>query len=119
MVNYQVGDVVEQRVFGGMLRLVLVKERDPDIKNGWPGFSGTEVRETGETVPNPYGLGSGVWGYDHQVVRIVRRATPDMPIPGTLTYSPNTAMILGALLSGGDVRGLARRLADQIEEQGN
>ncbi len=31
-----------------------------------------------------------------------------------LTYAPNTAMILGAALSGGDAMGLAQRIADGL-----
>lgn len=31
-----------------------------------------------------------------------------------LEHSPNTAMILGAALSGGDAMGLARRIADAL-----
>ena len=33
----------------------------------------------------------------------------------TLEHSPNTAMILGAVLSGGDAMGLAQRIADALE----
>ena len=68
-------------------------------------------------------LGSTTW-YRCRECGIEHSAPPEpepepevtMPAPGILTHSPNTAMILGALLSGGDVKGLAGRLAEKQEE---
>ncbi len=59
--DYDVGSTIRYRSFGGDLRTVVVEEKSDDIKNGRPGFDGTTDR--GETV----------WGYDAQIVEIVRK----------------------------------------------
>ena len=58
----RVGDTILQRTSTGQMRRVKVTARDPDIKNGRPGFDGQT-----DTA-----LEWGVWGYDDQVVRVVR-----------------------------------------------
>lgn len=55
--SYEVGDVVGYEPFGGGIRRVLVLEKDPDIKNGRPGFVGVT---TGPEIMD-------VWGYDSQI----------------------------------------------------
>jgi hypothetical protein len=62
--DYKVGDVIEYQTFTGNRRRVLVEYRDPDIKNGRPGFDGVSLSEDG----------MGVWGYDSQIVRVAIRA---------------------------------------------
>jgi hypothetical protein len=60
--NYKIGD----RVFyysGGVVREVLVDEKESDIKNGCPGFGGT--------VLNDPDKGMSVWGYDSQIERVI------------------------------------------------
>ena len=55
--NYEVGDTVIYSPFGGGRRTVVVEEKDPDIKNGRPGFAGGEV-----------------WGYDYQIITVIPKA---------------------------------------------
>lgn len=61
--DYRVGDTIEYRHFGGGLRVVTVTHKERDIKNGFPGFDGD--------TPD----GDTWWGYDHQIVRVVKRGT--------------------------------------------
>jgi hypothetical protein len=71
--NYNEGDIIAYNASGGLRRLVLVEEKDDDIKNGRPGFSGVEVDPK---TMKPYfhdSLGGGVWGYDDQITRVVKR----------------------------------------------
>lgn len=58
--EYEAGDLIWYRPFGGGLRHVRVVERLADVKHGRPGFDGMVVsgREKG----------SPVWGYDCQIV---------------------------------------------------
>lgn len=58
--EYEAGDVIVYRPFGGGLRRVRVSERLPDVKHGLPGFDGTVVSGA-ETWLN-------VWGYDYQIM---------------------------------------------------
>ncbi len=60
--NYQVGDEIEYEDLGGSLRIARVVAKSKDIKNGHPGF---------DCVGNQ---GQEWWGYDAQIVRVVRRA---------------------------------------------
>lgn len=66
-IDYKVGDVVEYRPFGGGIRRVEVTNKDADVKNGLPGFDG-ELVDAGDQEWR------GVWGYDDQIIRVVRRA---------------------------------------------
>lgn len=70
-VDYESGDVVAYSAFGGAYREVVVEERIPEIKNGRDGFVGTVVegREAGKEI----------WGYDYQIVRVVRPASAVRP----------------------------------------
>lgn len=63
--DYGPGDTIEVDM-GSYTRTVYVMEREPDIKNGEPGFDGKLVREGRVS-----GMSGGVWGYDSQVLRIV------------------------------------------------
>lgn len=70
-VDYKAGDVVVQEC-GGTTRYVLVTELRRPVKNGLPGFYGTVVTESGEPLSScdwPE-----VWGYDYEVVRVIRAA---------------------------------------------
>ena len=59
MINYKVGDVIRYRSFGGDIRTVRVEGKEEDIKNGYPGFFGTDSE------------GGGVWGYDNQIIALI------------------------------------------------
>jgi hypothetical protein len=59
-IEYQVGDTVEYTPMGGGSRIVVVTDKDDNIKNGRPGFEA---------------LTEGVWGYDDQIVRVVEKAS--------------------------------------------
>lgn len=66
--DYQEGDVIEYRAFGGgQPRRVLVESKKADVKNGCPGFDGICI----EGGADP---GMNCWGYDRQITRVVRRA---------------------------------------------
>lgn len=59
--NYRIGDtVVYSNNLGQRLRVV-VDDKQDDIKNGSPGFSG--VTTTGDEV----------WGYDDQIISIIAK----------------------------------------------
>ncbi len=75
-VEYSVGDIIEQRINGMTSRFVLIEDKVDPIKNDRPGFHGQEVTAGGVAVPNPVPWSSGVWGYDDEVVRVVRKGTP-------------------------------------------
>jgi hypothetical protein len=66
--DYEAGDVIVYRTFGGGLRRVRVLERLSNVKHGRPGFDGTVVSgpETGKDV----------WGYDHQIVNLCLLQNP-------------------------------------------
>lgn len=67
---YEVGDLVTFVDFLGKRRQCIVIDRCPDIKNGQPGFDGVE-----EETPD-----EGCWGYDHQIVRVMRRSTSRLTV---------------------------------------
>jgi hypothetical protein len=61
LVEYEAGDVIWYRPFGGGLRRVIVDGRRlADVKHGRPGFDGIVV-----SGPEK---GTAVWGYDDQIV---------------------------------------------------
>ena len=63
--NYQVGDTIEYTTFDGSVRRVLVDNKEVDIKNGRAGFTGMTISR--------YAVGPAhVWGYDHQIIRVLR-----------------------------------------------
>jgi hypothetical protein len=63
MLDYQVGDIIEYRPFGGGIRRVRVTAKHADVKNGKPGFDG-------ELLEGQHALGHEVWGYNSQVVSV-------------------------------------------------
>jgi len=69
MHDYNIGDTIAYTPFGGGERIVLVDEKEDDIKNGMPGFGGRLVGGDASMA----GFGD-VWGYDHQITRVVSRA---------------------------------------------
>jgi hypothetical protein len=58
--SYRAGSTIKYRAFGGELRTVIVEEREDDVKNDRPGFVGTTTH------------GEGVWGYDDQIIGVVK-----------------------------------------------
>jgi hypothetical protein len=67
--TYRVGSVIEYIAFGGETRRVRISERFDDIKNGRPGFDGELVGIATETDDPDELL---VWGYDNQILRVVK-----------------------------------------------
>lgn len=70
--RYNVGDIIVKQslVFGR--QLVRVTERTPNVnRRGKPGFNGVAVDKSGKEVRlnDPYG--NKVWGFDHEVVRVL------------------------------------------------
>jgi hypothetical protein len=58
--DYREGSTIQYRPFGGgQTRTVTVGERLENVKNGEPGFGGTDTD------------GEGVWGYDDQITRVI------------------------------------------------
>lgn len=76
MIEYNVGDIIEQRTIYPRSRFVLVEKKIDPIKNDRPGFHGQEVDASGALVPDRPSWSSGVWGYDDDVLRVVRKGTP-------------------------------------------
>jgi hypothetical protein len=62
MIDYQIGDTVMYRTLTGSLRVCRVESREDNIKNGLPGFSAVMAD------------GMSVWGYDSDVIRVVKAA---------------------------------------------
>ena len=68
--DYGEGSIIIYSPFGGGTRRVRVECRESDIKNGRPGFDGVLVSQTdGDATED----GDGVWGYDDQIIRVVKR----------------------------------------------
>ena len=61
MKDYAIGDTIVY--WSGSRRVVLVDEKEEDIKNGSPGFGGTII-EGPDT-------GMSVWGYDSQIEEVL------------------------------------------------
>lgn len=59
--DYKIGDRVVYH--SGSRRVVLVDEKEDDIKNGRSGFGGTV-----EGGPDD---GMSVWGYDYQIISVI------------------------------------------------
>ena len=59
MFKYRIGSVIKYSAFGGVIRVVTVTEKEADIKNGYPGFSGDMAD------------GQSVWGYNNQIIQVV------------------------------------------------
>jgi hypothetical protein len=69
-INYRIGDIIQWET----VRLILVTEKSTNVSgNGDPGFVGEEVilGPDGDTAMK---VGSAWWGYDWQIVRVVRSA---------------------------------------------
>jgi len=66
MHDYNVGDTIAYQPFGGGERIIVVDDKDSNIKNGEPGFGGRLVN------PGPDDW-ADVWGYDFQITRVVKR----------------------------------------------
>lgn len=66
MTDYQVGDTIEVRCAGG-IRVAVVEYRDPDIKNGMPGWDGVCVSDENGGCRE----GDLVWGYDFNVIKVL------------------------------------------------
>lgn len=70
MTKYNVGDVVSYLAFGGVRRVVLVTNKESDIKNGRSGFDGVLVDEITYQPIEAGEYGNGVWGYDDQILTV-------------------------------------------------
>jgi hypothetical protein len=68
--GYEIGDTVETGSLVGP-RLVLVTSRSQDIKNGSPGFDGLLINEKGLVLYDGEPGWATVWGYDHQIRRVI------------------------------------------------
>lgn len=59
--NYEIGDTIVYT--SGTRRVVLVDDKDSDIKNGLPGFGGLVIEGPDK--------GMTVWGYDSQIEAVL------------------------------------------------
>lgn len=66
--DYREGSVIEYSDFLNARRTVTVEVKEVDIKNGRPGFVGTLVGSSNRHDQ----LGSGVWGYDSQIIQVAK-----------------------------------------------
>lgn len=65
---YGIGSIIAYTPFGGGFRYIKVLEKEEDIKNGRPGFSGVSVhQEDGKWVEDT----SNYWGYDSQITSVL------------------------------------------------
>lgn len=69
--TYDVGSIIEYSTWGGSVRRILVEDKEDDIKNGRPGFSGKCVNPN-TNKPYEQTSSNGVWGYDSQITRVIR-----------------------------------------------
>jgi hypothetical protein len=68
--HYAIGDIVVYRPgYDSELRRVRITNRDPDIKNGRPGFDG-EMLDDSLRIDEVDLVIGGVWGYDEQIVEV-------------------------------------------------
>lgn len=72
MTKYNVGDVVSYLAYGGVHRLVLVTNKESDIKNGRSGFDGILVDPITYEPLEGEVFGNGVWGFDDQIMSVRR-----------------------------------------------
>ena len=70
-IDYKIGDTIAYSPFGGGRRVVTVTDRDENIKNGRAGFDGTTAD------------GMTFWGYDSQILSVVKRACCSAEDPQT------------------------------------
>lgn len=67
--SYEVGDTVVYEV-GQTAAAVVVAEKEADVKNGEPGFIGYSASR--DDIDLTYPSGADSWGYDRQIVAVVR-----------------------------------------------
>ena len=72
--DYCIGDVIEYRPFEGGSRFVLVDTKEADVKNGRPGFTGRTIIKLGMNTNSHTYSSADSWGYDSQIIRVVRSA---------------------------------------------
>lgn len=70
MKNYKEGSIIVYRPFGGGRRTVLVECKESNIKNGRPGFDGVLCDREGKPIHDEHE--GGVWGYDDQIISVLR-----------------------------------------------
>ena len=71
MMDYRVGSsIIRYHAFGGQSRIVRVTSKQNDL-NGESGFFGIELDFNLNPIP-PILPSDGVWGYDHQVYRVLQ-----------------------------------------------
>jgi len=69
VVEYDESDTVLYRDACGNERVIRVEKKKEDIKNGRPGLRGELVSATpSDAAPD---VGSGVWAYDSQLIRVL------------------------------------------------
>lgn len=59
--RYEIGDTVVYESTSGRVRECIVESKDPNIKHGYSGFTGTTTD------------GEQVWGYDDDIIRVIRK----------------------------------------------
>jgi len=88
---YRIGSIIEYQTFTGAARIVLVEEKDDDIKNGRAGFGGilepshmknaelraerpgiSKLENRPRKFENGVAEGAGVWGYDSQITKVLK-----------------------------------------------
>ena len=60
--TYKVGDTIETKNAFGQFEWVVIERRSGDVKDGRPGYTGTNDE------------GRQVWGYDSEILRITKEA---------------------------------------------
>jgi hypothetical protein len=67
--NYTIGSIIKYIAFGDLPRTVKVTKKEPDVKHGKSGFSGTIIHWE-ESTSNLIGEFT-VWGYDSQITEVI------------------------------------------------
>ena len=70
---YRRHSIILYRPFGGGVRRVKVRKKEENVKNERPGFEGVEVGENNKPLhPKEVRRGMGVWGYDDQIIEVIK-----------------------------------------------
>jgi len=69
--KYKIGDIVVSQSESFGQRYVKIETKESDIRFGRPGFSGFLCDVNGKPIKLDDPYGNKVWGYNHQVVKVL------------------------------------------------
>jgi len=74
MIRYNVGDIILQQSWTSGQRLIRITNKSSDIKNGEAGFDGIVCDKDGKEVDTKPSSWNKVWGYDDQIIKVVKKS---------------------------------------------